>query len=278
MNPCDRHDANILHYLNGELEDSMLEDFLAHLNKCSACREKLHEEQALTDLFRRSRPLYTAPDALRARVAAVAAGRASANGDPPLRQAASNWALRMAMPVAALILIALGLALAPAIFNRMSAAAFVDMAVTAHRSYSQNQLPLQIISDSPPVITAWFAGRVPFQFRLPVAESAPDSQPAYRLTGARMMRFKRDDVAFVSYQAKEEIITLLVAPEQSARALGGDEVRSGDLIFHYIPRPALSVITWSTHGLTYALVSSIRGTAQHSCLVCHQNMADKRNF
>jgi hypothetical protein len=40
----------------------------------------------------------------------------------------------------------------------------------------------------------------------------------------------------------------------------------------------LNVITWSTHGITYALVSSIHGSAQHSCLVCHQNIADQSVF
>jgi hypothetical protein len=59
---------------------------------------------------------------------------------------------------------------------------------------------------------------------------------------------------------------------------GGDEVRFGDLTFHYHNRESFKVITWRSHGLSYALVSSISGPAQQSCMVCHQNMADRDAF
>jgi hypothetical protein len=75
-----------------------------------------------------------------------------------------------------------------------------------------------------------------------------------------------------------ETISLLVASDKSAVAAGGDEIRSGNLTFYYNTRAELNVITWSTHGITYALVSSIHGSAQHSCLVCHQNMANQDVF
>jgi hypothetical protein len=77
---------------------------------------------------------------------------------------------------------------------------------------------------------------------------------------------------------KSASISLLVAPESLAPAAGGDEVRSGELTFHYHVKDGLNVITWSNHGLTYALVSSVQGPAQRSCLVCHQDMADHDNF
>jgi hypothetical protein len=50
---------------------------------------------------------------------------------------------------------------------------------------------------------------------------------------------------------------------------------SGNLLFHYFSREKFKVITWSNHGLSYALVSSLSASARESCLVCHQNMADR---
>jgi hypothetical protein len=46
-------------------------------------------------------------------------------------------------------------------------------------------------------------------------------------------------------------------------------------LFHYFSREKFTVITWSNHGLSYALVSSLSASARGSCLVCHQNMADR---
>jgi len=53
------------------------------------------------------------------------------------------------------------------------------------------------------------------------------------------------------------------------------EIRSGNLLFHYLSREKFRVITRSNHGLSYALVSSLLASARESCLVCHQNMADR---
>jgi hypothetical protein len=49
-------------------------------------------------------------------------------------------------------------------------------------------------------------------------------------------------------------------------------------VFHYFSRDKFKVITWSNHGLSYALVSSLLASARESCLVCHQNMVDRGVF
>jgi len=179
---------------------------------------------------------------------------------------------------AMIIVVVLGLTLLPTVVRHAEAATFIDTAVTTHHSYQENQLPLEIRSSSPEAVTAWFAGKVPFQFRLPSSQSLPGGHPAYALTGARLIKFKNENAALVTYQMKAETISLLVASDKFAVAAGGDEIRSGKLTFHYNIRAELNVITWSTHGITYALVSSIHGSAQHSCLVCHQSMADQSVF
>jgi mycothiol system anti-sigma-R factor len=75
MNSRDEYSADILLYLDNELSGSELEDFWAHLMDCAGCQRRLEEEQALSDLLNRSRPLYSAPEALRAQVAAAAAAQ-----------------------------------------------------------------------------------------------------------------------------------------------------------------------------------------------------------
>jgi anti-sigma factor RsiW len=287
MSSCEEHSTNILLFLDNDLHGKALEDFFAHLETCAACKKQLEEEQALSGLFQRTRPFHVASEELRARVAAVVeqaeqapnlgtADSLRGRGTRPRIVLPRHWARWGA--IAATLLITVGLALAPAIVQRAAAATFIDTAVTAHRSYESDQLPLEIRSDSPAEITAWFTDKVPFQFRLPAPQTEPDSPPPYTLTGARLVTYKHENAALVTYRMKEEAITLLIASSKTAAALGGDEVRSGGLTFHYVTKTGLNVITWSVHGLTYALVSPVHDSAQHPCLVCHQNMADKNDF
>jgi mycothiol system anti-sigma-R factor len=79
MSPCEERIRDILLYLDNALTGQKLEDFRAHLAVCSNCRGRLEEERALSSLLRETRPLYLAPQALRARVAAVATEQASAS-------------------------------------------------------------------------------------------------------------------------------------------------------------------------------------------------------
>jgi anti-sigma factor RsiW len=180
---------------------------------------------------------------------------------------------------AAVLVIAVGLAFVPGLVEQARATAFVEAAVESHRSYLNGNLPLEIRTDSPGEVTTWFADKVPFHFRLPASQVVPDDgTPAYRLTGARLVNYKGSYAALVTYEMQHQKISLLVASNKSAISAGGDQVRSSGLIFHYRSNGKFKVITWSNHGLTYALVSSLPGSAQQSCLVCHQNMADHNTF
>jgi mycothiol system anti-sigma-R factor len=287
MSGHDDHRDNILLYLDNELRGQDIEEFLAHLDNCAACRRLLEEERALSNLLHRTRPLYTAPESLRTRIAAIA-GQPAAFGDKPERKLeplsrigshdARRSGFRWMALAAMIIVVVLGLALVPRVVRHAEAATFIDTAVTTHRAYQENQVPLEIRSSSPEAVTAWFAGKVPFQFRLPSSQPTPGGHTAYTLTGARVVKFNNENAALVRYQMKAETISLLIASDRSAVAVGGDEIRSGKLTFHYNTRAELNVITWSTHGITYALVSSIHGSAQHSCLVCHRHMADQSVF
>jgi anti-sigma factor RsiW len=186
----------------------------------------------------------------------------------------------LSMRVLALVILLLGFlfAFVPNVVRQVRAASYVETAVAAHRSYLDGNHPLELRSSSPEVVTAWFTDKVPFHFRLPNPQSGPNSTPAYRLTGAGLVNYHGNKAALVTYEKESEKITLLVASSKSAPVAGGDEVRSRDLTFHYRTNDGFKVITWSNHGLSYALVSNVSGSARESCLVCHQNMADHQTF
>jgi hypothetical protein len=289
MNRCDEYATKTLLYLDNDLEGPELEDFLSHLKSCSSCQEHLEVERKLSAALHRTQPLYSAPAALRDRVTAATMQATSHDVQDLHRRHASrlqgvrvsgtlqrfaNW--RVLAPVA--IAIAVSLAVVPNIERRVQAASYVETAVATHRSYVDGNLHRELKSSSPEEVTAWFAGKVPFEFRLPTADSAPLGTPVYWLTGASLVDYKGSPTALVTYETEKDKISLLVGSGKFAVVAGGDEIRFGKLTFHYYNNSGFRVITWANHGLSYALVSSVSGSARGSCLVCHQNMADRSDF
>jgi anti-sigma factor RsiW len=287
MNPCDEYVVKTLRHLGNDLKGQELEDFRSHLEACADCRAHLKAEKALSETLHRSRPLYSAPAALRDRVSAAVIQQSSPSHlRDPLRPSASRTltaSLRGALErlsswrilVPATLAIALCLALVPNIVHNVQAASDVGTAVAIHEKSLGGDLPPGLQSNSPEAVTSWFADKVPFYFRLPNAESVPAHKPAYQLTGATLVHYKGNPAALVTYQAPKDKISLLVVSSHSAVVAGGDEVRFAQLTFHYRTESGFRVITWTNHGLSYALVSSVSGPARASCLVCHQNMADR---
>jgi anti-sigma factor (TIGR02949 family) len=283
------YEATIQLFLDKELTGSDLEEFLAHLEVCEACRTELQAGQELSDLLHRSRPLYSAPDSLRDRIVRTTqpSRDSAAYPTPRLRDrllkilakpSAGRGLPRWPLLATAILLITALLPL-PGILRHASAHSYVEAAVAAHRSSISGSLPLEIKSDSPSAITAWFTGKVPFNVRLPEAPEEVGHQQVYRLAGGRLVNYKDGYAALVSYRMQQQqAVSLLVASSQSAIAAGGEEVPSGGIVFHYIKQAGFAVITWSTHGLTYALVSSLPDSGRQSCLVCHQNMANSEHF
>ncbi|WP_035359837.1 zf-HC2 domain-containing protein [Edaphobacter aggregans] len=289
MKGCNDYGANIQLYLDKELTGQDLEEFHAHVEECSACRLELEAEEELSGLLHRSRPLYSAPDALRKRVIRAAQLFPSAATHAPVRLRKRiakvltrplQSATRPSWPalIAAILLVAVGLLVAPGILRQSRANSYIETAIAAHRSFLSGSLPLEVQSESPGVVTAWFAGKVPLNFRLPNSAEESGHEQVYRLVGGRLVNYKGEYAALVAYQVQQQKISLLVSSNRSAVAAGGEEVPSGGIVFHYSKKASFNVITWSIHGLTYALVSSLPGSGRESCLVCHQNMANSGHF
>jgi mycothiol system anti-sigma-R factor len=291
MDSCSDHSLDILRFLDNQLNGRELEAFRAHLKTCKECTLQLGAEQALSRLLHDSVPLYTAPLALRARVSAVlnhtpARSRitqrihrrvlpAMTRVWRGLAQCAPGWSL--ALP--ALLVIVAALIFIPGVTRQVSAASYVSAAAAAHRGYLDGNLPLEIQSNSPEVVAAWFSGKLPFTFRLPSSQRDLATRSMYTLTGARLVNYKGSQAAFVSYiSVRNQPISLLVASAKFAAVAGGDEVHSGSLIFHYHTDEGFKVITWISGSIAYALVADVSGSARGSCLVCHQGMADHDSF
>jgi anti-sigma factor RsiW len=296
MNPCEEQSAKILLYLDSQLKDRSLEDFLVHMRSCADCRAQLEEEIELSRLLHQSRPLYSAPEELRAHVTAIAAAHTDGSNRARTWVFPRGWQIltewwRASVPknpqfgaaMATVAIAAIGLAVIPGVVRQARATGYVETAVATHRSYLNGNLPLEVRSGSPEAATEWFAGKVPFHFQLPASHPASEDKPAYRIAGVSDVNYKGSHAAFVAYERQnqerqKETISLLVASSESADVAGGTKVKAGSLIFHYRTTGEFRVVTWVSHGQSYALVAPLSVPERESCLVCHQNMADRSTF
>jgi hypothetical protein len=165
--------------------------------------------------------------------------------------------------VPALVVVGLVLAFVPNVLLQARAANYADTDAAMHRSYVDGSLPLGLRSSSSELVTAWFTDKVPFSFRLPNARSALDCIPAYRLTGLGELPGKFGCLRNLRQAERENQPSGPV--QQDAFVAGGDKVRVGALTFDYRTDQNFKVITWSNRGLSYALVSSVSGSARESC-------------
>jgi len=279
MKPCDDLNVDLLRYLDNDLSEQEFKYLRAHLDTCVHCQDRLERERALSRFLHESRPLYSAPAELRIQVSAVIernSARYRSRWDWWRR--ASPLMLSWKMLVPAALAIALCLMAVPNIVQDVRAASYVEAALTNHNRYLHGELSPGIRTKSPEAVTAWFADKLPFQFQLPSSEAALQPSPTHELAGASLVQYRGIPAAMVVYEAPSGTISLLVESSKAAVVAGGDVSHYGALMFHYRKEGRFKVITWSAHNLSYALVSSIASSAQESCMVCHQSMADHGQF
>jgi anti-sigma factor RsiW len=159
----------------------------------------------------------------------------------------------------------------------LSGPKFAEFAVRTHREHAQGEFALEFHSDSLQELNEWFKAHSPFSVALPASTAAPGEKRPYRLEGARLVQAGRKTAAFVAYQAQTPAAaaSLIVAPDSVAVASGGIEVDFKTVNFHYATVEDYKVVTWSAHGLTYALVSQEGHGTQRSCMVCHSEIRDR---
>jgi anti-sigma factor RsiW len=152
---------------------------------------------------------------------------------------------------------------------------FAEFAASTHQQHVRGDLGLEVETDSQPALNRWLHEKSQFSLALPAsAEDLPANLP-YRIEGARLVRIRNHTAAYIAYRMQADPVSLIVTPLSVAVASGGVEAAFKNVSFHYYTIRDYKVVTWSVHGLTYALVSQEGNTTQRSCMVCHSTMRDR---
>lgn len=278
MSSCTEYCARIQLYVDGELAKEESEDLFFHLENCAECRQFLEEAEAYSSRIRAARPSITAPDSLRTAVLSKMQEARSAAGPTlvPLKvpKAARFWPLTAV--AAALVVVAISLFVLHG-HRRGNADPMIQAAVLAHRQLEQNAVPLDVASDSPQIVSSWFASRVLFPFRMANAGMAAEDRAKYKLTGGRLLTVGSHRVAFLSFSLPNEVVSMLVGPGHLSTASGGTVVHSDGITFHSQDQGSLRVVTWNNQGLSYVLTSTKSISNIRKCSTCHEErISDKK--
>jgi len=195
-----------------------------------------------------------------------------------------GWSMKWLVPALAVVVIAVAVSsivLFPA--GSISGPQFARLAVDAHRQHAKGQLALDLRSDSEQELNEWLRVNSEFSVSLPAAAPVPGERMPFHLEGARLVQVGNHRAAFIAYQEEgttseamdSKPVSLMIIPASVVAASGGTEVVMSKLHFHYAMVEPYKVVTWSQHGLTYALVSQDAHSSQQSCMVCHSAMRDR---
>lgn len=270
MSVCDAMRRSVSAYVDGELVGEDRSAFEAHVAGCEDCRRSLEKELAVVAAVQESLPLYRGPEALRRRIEGILG-----SGSEKRRRV---WAAVLAAAVLVGVIAGLVTRGRHERLDARLASEFAALAADTHLRYARGQLPLEVATDRPEVVSRWFSGRVPFQLTLPDYTVGPGEEKFYRLEGGRLVSFRADYAAFVAYRMEAEPVSLLVTSAETTQPQGGDLVKSGALTFHLESVAGLKIITWSDKGLTYALASNVTVSGARSCMVCHGSREERRRL
>src|SRR5262245_58727838 len=233
MKHCDDIRSRVAFYLDDELRGDELAGFEGHLKTCEACVKLVENERRFIESIRQLRPLYPADQELRERVERILENAPAPYAAPPeLRKRVQksisrasrtrfqlNTRRRAAVALTAVVAVVLSsiwLAARHTQSEHNAPSEFALMAVDTHLRHLRGQLPFEIASESPEIISHWFTGKVSFVLSLPTYQESSGQEKLYRLEGARLVGFKNDYAAYVAYQMSRRPISLVVTSERVA--------------------------------------------------------------
>jgi len=265
MMPCGVAHEYLHRYVDGELPASEQMAIEAHLLECPVCRAEYQSIREVVDAIRGAAPLYPVPAALPGKVEGILLSQRAAQTRKHFRITGA------ALTFAAVISLCL-------LLPDLRSSGFVSFAAETHRRHVTGSLPLSISSEEPSVVSGWLESHGGFPLRFPNFPAAGGEPKSYSLTGARLVRFKNQDVAYLAYTMHNRAISLLVAPELNVLPDKYESYKSGRLVFYFSRAEGANLITWKDHGLSYALVSDLEIGGAQSCIICHGSQSERRKF
>src|SRR2546430_10969423 len=249
--------SRLLHpYLDGELSAREALDIQAHLERCPDCAALYRSEKLFLDLLKGSLPVPVAPDGLRQGVRKVveAAGQE--------KRSRTRFRL-MAVPSLALTVVAL-LVIGVLSLETKPLQGLVDVAVTTHQGYLNDNLPLDIKSNDPVQVVRWFEKRINFPISL-----GQEPVKNLRLLGGRLVEFQGENAVFLAYEMGQHRLSLLMTASEGVNRSGAEGFNLEQTRFYQSANHGFQTLSWTQEGLAYVIVSEKQELNKQACMICH---------
>jgi anti-sigma factor RsiW len=228
---CDSWTAKLDTYLDGELSESEMHTFDAHVRSCSSCSAdaltRVQMKRAVQATGKRFTPEAEFRKRMQRRVAAK-----------PQRSFRLGWIFA----AAAVAILAAGVLTSTYVGVRSSRDHVFSEIADLHVETLASSSPVDVVSTDRHTVKPWFQGKIPFAFNLPELQNTE-----FSLLGGRMTYLDQAPGAHLIYDFRKHHISVFVFQEGSLPTNLG--------VASLSPKPLpFNMETWSQGGLRYFVI------------------------
>jgi len=223
-------------YVDDELTADLRRAAEAHIELCAECRRLVRKEKGWQQATRRAGTYYTAPEAVRERIAGMTRRAAASRAAPPMWRG-------YAMAASLLVAVALSSAVTAVLVSPTASSRIEQDVVAGHVRSLQMDHMIDVASSDQHTVKPWFHGKL--DYAPPVEDYAAEG---FALVGARLDYVNHRNVAALVYRHGEHPINLFILPGGGADKMPGALVDSGYNILH-----------WTKDGMIFWAVSDLNG-------------------
>jgi anti-sigma factor RsiW len=231
---CESWMAQLDTYLDGELPESEMHDFDAHVRSCPSCAAdaltRVQMKRTVQAAGKRFRPSAEFRKKMQQSITSK-----------PQRRFHAGWIFATA---AALVLV-VGVLTSSYLTGRSRQDQALSEIADLHVATLASSSPVDVVSTDRHTVKPWFQGKIPFAFNLPELQDS-----GFSLLGGRMAYLDQTPGAQLIYDVRKHHISVFVFQERLLKLPAGLDGIS--------PAPkklSFNMETWSQGGLRYFVIS-----------------------